>query len=126
MAKWHLRSKRKTTGGLLKRHGKKKKFQRGRDYIPTLLGETKVRKLSKRGGSSKFSVLTINTANIMVDGKAKKAKILNVVGNPANAQFVRRNIITKGAEINTDLGKARVTSRPTQHGAVNAVLIEKK
>jgi small subunit ribosomal protein S8e len=34
------------------------------------------------------------------------------------------NIITKGAVIETDAGKARVTSRPGQHGVVNAVLLK--
>jgi small subunit ribosomal protein S8e len=53
-----------------------------------------------------------------------KAKILMVVGNPANRHFVRRNILTKGCIIETDKGKARVLSRPGQEGVVNAVLIQ--
>ncbi|RLF79472.1 30S ribosomal protein S8e, partial [Thermococci archaeon] len=43
---------------------------------------------------------------------------------PANRQYVRRNIITKGAIIQTEIGKAIVTSRPGQDGVVNAVLIK--
>jgi small subunit ribosomal protein S8e len=35
-------------------------------------------------------------------------------------------IITKGAIIETELGLAKVVSRPGQHGVVNAVKIEKK
>ena len=38
--------------------------------------------------------------------------------------YVRQNIITKGAVIMTDAGKARVTSRPGQSGSINAVLID--
>jgi small subunit ribosomal protein S8e len=124
MTQWHLRSNRKTTGGLLKRHGKKKKHQRGRDYIPTLLGNAKKRVLHKRGGGKKFSILSANIVNVTVGGKSKKTKIITVTENPANAQFVRRNIITKGAIINTEIGEARVTSRPTQDGVINAVIVE--
>ena len=35
-----------------------------------------------------------------------------------------RNIITRGATILTEIGLARVTSKPGQDGVVNAVLIE--
>ena len=37
---------------------------------------------------------------------------------------VRRNILTKGAIIETDAGKAKITNRPGQEGTVNAVLVE--
>ena len=33
------------------------------------------------------------------------------------------NIITKGSVIQTEKGKAQVTSRPGQHGVVSAVLV---
>jgi small subunit ribosomal protein S8e len=36
---------------------------------------------------------------------------------------VRQNIVTRGAVIETEAGRARVTSRPGQHGVINAVLI---
>ena len=55
---------------------------------------------------------------------AKKAKIISVAENKASRHFLRRNIITKGAVIETELGKAKVTSRPGQHGVINAVLEE--
>ncbi|MFB6184110.1 MAG: 30S ribosomal protein S8e, partial [Haloarculaceae archaeon] len=44
--------------------------------------------------------------------------------NPSNPNYARRNIITKGAIIETSEGRARVTSRPGQDGQVNAVLVE--
>ena len=62
----------------------------------------------------------------MLDPKkntAKKVEILDVLDNTANRDFVRRKIITKGAVIETELGQARVTSRPGQHGVINAVLV---
>ena len=50
-------------------------------------------------------------------------KILDVIENPANPHYVRQNIVTRGAIIETDAGRARVTSRPGQHGVISAVLI---
>jgi small subunit ribosomal protein S8e len=57
--------------------------------------------------------------------KTTKTEIISVVENPANIHYVRRNIITKGAIIETKLGKARIASRPGQSGTINAVLISK-
>lgn len=126
MTKWQLKSKRKKTGGLLKRHSKKKRYQRGRDYIPAHVGKPKKRTRRTMGRNKKIMALSADMANVLVDGKSQKAKILAVRENPADDQFVRRNIITKNAVIETELGLARVTSRPGQNGIVNAVLIKKK
>lgn len=124
MVQWHLRSNRTKTGKLLKRNSKKFKRNRGRDFLPTHIGARKTRKLATKGGGEKIIVLTADTANVIVKGKAQKAKIITVTANSADSQFVRRNIITKGAIIQTELGKARVTSRPGQNGVIDAVLIE--
>jgi small subunit ribosomal protein S8e len=61
-------------------------------------------------------------------GKTEKVEITRVVKNPANVDYDRRGVITRGAVIETSLGLARVTSRPGQHGVLNAVLVsaEKK
>jgi len=126
MTQWILRSKRKITGGLVVKRGKRKKHQRGRDFLPAHVGETKVRANRTKGGSTKRIALASNVANIIVKGKPQRTKILSVTDNPADSQFTRRNIITKGAIIQTELGKARVTSRPGQVGIVNAVLVEEK
>ena len=50
---------------------------------------------------------------------------MEVIENTANPNYVRQNIITKGSVIETEKGKAKVTSRPGQHGVVNAVLLTK-
>lgn len=124
MTKWITRSRRKTTGGLLNKRGKKKRFQMGRDFLPAHIGDTRVRAIRTMGGGEKRIILVASVANVSVKGKAQKAKIVSVLENPADRQLVRRNVITKGAVIQTDLGKARVTSRPGQVGVINAVLIE--
>lgn len=126
MTQWQLPPRKKTTGGFIKRHGKKNRYQRGRDYLPARLGEVKIKPKRTMGGNKKLIALSTNIANVSVRGKYQKTKILSVVENSADSQFVRRNIITKGAVIETELGKARVTSRPGQTGIVNAVLLEKK
>jgi small subunit ribosomal protein S8e len=56
-------------------------------------------------------------------GKSSSSKIIKVVENSANPNYVRQNIITKGSIIETEKGKAKVTSRPGQHGVVNAILV---
>ena len=56
--------------------------------------------------------------------KTHKVKILTVKENSANPNFVQRNIINRGAMIQTEIGLAKVTSRPGQDGAVNAVLVK--
>ena len=92
--------------------------------MPAHVGENKKHAKRTKGGGKKMMMLNANIANIIVKGKAQKTKITSVVENKADSQFVRRNIITKGAVVQTELGKARVTSRPGQDGTVNAVLIE--
>ena len=126
MTKWQLPPRKKTTGGFISRHGKKNRLQRGRDYLPTRIAEPKIKQKRTLGGNTKRIALSINIANVSLNGSHQKVKILSVAENGADSQFVRRNIITKGAVIQTELGKARVTSRPGQEGTVNAVLIEKK
>ncbi|MBI5347059.1 MAG: 30S ribosomal protein S8e [Candidatus Aenigmarchaeota archaeon] len=126
MTKWLHRSKRTKTGSLRKRLKKNKRYQLGRDYLPAHIGEKRIKVKRAKGGNEKRIALKINTANIIVKGKAQKTKILKVLENKANPHFVRMNIITKGAVIETELGKAVVSSRPGQEGVVNARLLEEK
>ena len=66
-----------------------------------------------------------NKINV-IDPKTNKAEmldILDVVENKANPNFVRRNIITKGAIVETSKGNAKVTSRPGQSGVISGVLL---
>ncbi|RLG93241.1 30S ribosomal protein S8e [Candidatus Bathyarchaeota archaeon] len=129
MAVWHGdQHKRKPTGGKKRPYRKKRRFERGSFPTETILGKT-VRKISRRrGGNIKIRVLSNNHACVTdpSTGKTQKAEILRVVKNPANVDYNRRGVITKGAVIETSLGLARVTSRPGQHGIINAVLIREE
>jgi len=72
-------------------------------------------------------LLAVKHANISdASGKTTKVEILRVVKNPANVDYDRRGVITKGTIIETALGTARVTSRPGQDGIVNAILVPKE
>ena len=77
-----------------------------------------------RGGAAKVKLKKAAVANVLTKAGFKKAAIKHVVESPDNRHYARMNVITKGCIIETDIGKARVTSRPGQVGAVNAVLIE--
>ncbi len=123
--KWQGKPTRKYTGGRIIRARGKRKFELGGEPANTHLGET-IRKAEKiMGGSGKVSLLRESTA-IVTDPstkKSKRVKIETVTGNPANIHYVRRNIVTKGSIIKTEIGSARVTNRPGQEGSINAVLI---
>jgi small subunit ribosomal protein S8e len=126
MAIQQSRSKRGKTGTRYKWRGAKKTHELGREPSLTGIGEKRVIAVRGRGNNKKDRMLTAQIANVL-DKKTKKftkAKIKTVVENPANRNYVRRNIITKGAIVDTEKGKARVTSRPGQDGVVNAVLVD--
>jgi len=128
MVVWHGRSLRKPTGGIRRMARKKRKREIGRIFLEPKVGPKKLVKVRVRGGNQKLRLLSADFANVVdpSTGKASKVRIITVVKNPANPHFSRRNVITKGAIIETEIGKARVTSRPGQDGVVNAVLIEPK
>lgn len=127
MALSQFRSKRKSTGGLYKDIRKKKKRDFGSDFIPIKIGETSKKIIRGLAGIKKQRLLLVNKANVFDStGKAKVVKIISVKENVANPHFVRMGIITKGAIIETEVGLAKVVSRPGQHGVVNAIKVEKK
>lgn len=125
MAVWQAESVRSYTGGRKKFSHKKRRFEIGREPHPTGLGETKRKAVRVRAAATKTRLLQANVAHVTdpKTGITKKSEIKTVVENPANPNYVRRNIITKGAIIVTGLGKARVTSRPGQVGAISAILV---
>jgi len=122
------KSKRKPTGGLRKKQRKKKKRDFGRDFFSIKIGEQRKKTIEGLASTKKQRIFQADKVNVFdkSTGKAQLTKILDVKENTANPHFVRMGIITKGAVIETELGLARVVSRPGQHGVVNAIKIEKK
>jgi len=127
MSVWHGEEGRTKTGALLRLIRKKRKRELGSLPTHTKIGEEKRKKERTKGGGEKVRLLSATYANVFIPDEKihKKAKILDVISNPASSDFVRRKIITKGAIIRTEIGEAKVTSRPGQDGIVNAVLIKK-
>ena len=123
--RWQGKSRRKSTGGRLHRNRKKREHEAGRPAADTTIGEMRRRQIRTYGGGSKLRLLKCEFANVAdpKSGTTKTVKILTVKNNPANPFYARRNITTKGAVIETELGDAVVTSRPGQEGIVNAVLV---
>ena len=121
------RSLRKSSGGLKKRNRKKRLYDKGSQPVLTKLGTAqRMRHGRVMGGTVKQRLLQSAVANVY-DPKSKKhavVKIKTVSNNPANRYFTRANIITMGAVLDTELGKARVTNRPSQDGIINAVLVQ--
>ncbi|KYH40186.1 MAG: 30S ribosomal protein S8e [Candidatus Bathyarchaeota archaeon B26-2] len=127
MAVWHGdQHKRKATGGRRRPYRKKRKYEMGSFPTETTLDETKRKVDRRRGGNLKVRLLSTTHVNVSdpKTGKTEKVKILRVVENPANKDYDRRGVITKGTIVETPMGTARVTSRPGQNGVLNAVLIE--
>ena len=126
MAKSKVRSLRKPSGA---RYGKMYRKKKLIDLIgiPRLayISSTIRTKISRvRGGNKIHSLIGASHANINSGKKTYKVKIKSVLENPASRHFVRQNVITKGAIIDTEKGKARVTSRPSKDNIVNAVLVK--
>ena len=115
---------RKISGGKYHKHRKKKFHTKLNQERIVILGKAKAKSLRIRGDNSKRILLSSNVVNIIVNGKSKKAEIKNVIETPQNRFLARQNRLLKSAVIETSLGKARITNRPSQEGHVNAVLIE--
>jgi len=118
---------RKITGGLKGKHRDKRKYELGSPPTETRVStEELIKKDRAMGGNYKIRVKYATFANVY-DPQAKtskKVKIISVIQTPANREYARRGIIVKGAIIQTELGKAKVTSRPGQDGTINAILVK--
>jgi len=122
--KFQGRSTRKRTGGRRRDFRKKKKHELGDQPTETRVGDDKRKTVDARGNTSKVRVVEAGTASVATDGNVVSATVEDVVENASNPNYVRRNIVTKGAVIETSEGRARVTSRPGQDGQINAVLVD--
>ncbi len=117
---------KKITGGKKRSNRGKRKYEVGSYPTFTRLGSEDFVEVERvRGGNIKLRLKRCEYANVMDarSGKAQKVKILRIIDTPANREYARRGIITKGSIIETELGRAKVTSRPGQDGVINAVLI---
>ncbi|NHJ85733.1 MAG: 30S ribosomal protein S8e [Asgard group archaeon] len=123
MARWQGLSRRTKSGARLKKHHEKRKAELGRPEAQTIIGEPRIRPIRTLGGNSKLRALRTDYCNLTdpATGKAEKVRILDVESNPANKEYTRRKVMTKGALIRTEKGYAIVTNRPGQEGFISAV-----
>ena len=126
MAILQLRSNRKLTGGRYKRPKVRRLSQTGRLPILTKIADKRVRVDRVKGGNKKPRLLAMNIINVY-DAETKKhelVKIDSTAQNPANRQYVRRNILTKGCVVNTQKGLVKITNRPGQERIFNGVFVK--
>jgi len=125
MGIWQGRSRRKRTGGRLRPIRKKRRFEISRELQHATIGSGTVKEYRVRGANIKLRILTTKTVNVYdpATKKTQRANVITVRENPANPNYVQRNIITKGAILETDVGLVRVRSRPGQDGILNGVRV---
>ncbi len=103
----------------------KRKYEVGREQSDTTIAAIRVKKIETKGGNQKMRMLRGDMASVSdpVTGQSKIVKIERVTDNKANLHYMRRNILTKGAVVKTEIGDARITNRPGQDGVINAILL---
>ena len=115
MAQWHGVSKRKPSGGRKRMMRGKRRTEISSEKQFAVLGEAKRKKYRKTGALTRIKVLSDNTTSVT---------FTTVTENQSNPNYVRRNILTKGSVVETELGKVRISSRPGQDGVINGTLIK--
>ncbi|HKF26811.1 MAG TPA: 30S ribosomal protein S8e [Nitrososphaera sp.] len=117
---------RKLTGGRKVAMRGRRKFEIDRYPNEAVVGPSQVVARRIRGNNSKVAFKSAEFANVIdqENRRVTKSKTLRVTKNPANRDYERRGVVSKGAIIESESGTARVVSRPGQVGVVNAILIK--
>jgi small subunit ribosomal protein S8e len=112
------------TGGRRRKFRDKKRSHVGGVFANTRVAEKDLKTpVRGRGGNSRIRLKRAAMINVVLkDGKMKKVAIKRVVES-RNTEYIRMNIITKGAVVETEVGKVKVTNRVGQDGVVNGVLV---
>jgi small subunit ribosomal protein S8e len=122
-----MKQGKKISGGRYIKSRKKKLYERKGQERVVKLGEEKRKMMRVVGGNMRTSLLKGKFVNVVSNehpGAIKKIEIKNVLETPSNKFLARQNILTKGTIVQTELGKVRITSRPSQEGGINGVLVE--
>ena len=122
-----MKKGKKISGGIYKKSKKKKHYEKKGQETVVKLSEKEKRKAKKLSGGNKKNILLrakfVNVSSPKKRG-VKKLEIKNVLETPSNRFLARQNIVTKGTIVETELGKVKVTNRPSQEEIVNGILIE--
>tara|TARA_Y100000310_G_scaffold308854_1_gene352380 strand:- start:560 stop:925 length:366 start_codon:yes stop_codon:yes gene_type:complete len=121
-----MRKGKKKTGGKYVKRRKKKLYERPGQKTVVKLEKDKRKTKKVTGGKKKIFLLGVKLVNVKTKGKSKdkKVEIKNVLETPSNKFLARQNIITKGTIVETDLGKVKITNRPSQEGNLNGIIVE--
>lgn len=119
-----MKKGKKISGGRYIKRRKKKSYELQGQKRIVKLGEVKRRTQRTRGGNQRVFLIKAKIVNVKIKDKTKKLEIKNVLETPSNRFLARQNIITKGTILQTELGKVKVTNRPSQEGMINGILIE--
>jgi small subunit ribosomal protein S8e len=119
-----MKKGKKISGGKYTKSRKKKLYEVAGQRRIVKLGEEKRKSKRVAGGNRKTFLLSSKFVNVKDKGKKKKVEMKNVIETPSNRFLARQNILTKGTIVETELGKVRITNRPTQEAMVNGILIE--
>merc|ERR1712070_824678 len=103
------RHKRRSTGGRMPVHQKKRKFEMGRQPANTKLGQKRVRPVRARGGNYKYRALRIDAGNFAWGSEAltRKTRVLDVIYNATNNELVRTKTIVKNCIVAIDANPFR-------------------
>ena len=126
MAQWHGISRRKPSGGRKVQARGKRSTEISSEKQMALIGESKTKIYRRTGGNTLVRVLAADKVSINnpKTGKTTLGTIENVVENESDPNYVRRNVLVRGAIIETDKGRVRITSRPGKDGVINGILVE--
>ncbi len=111
------------TGGRRRKFRDKKIAHVGGVFSATKVSESESKtSVRKRGGSLRPKIKKAAFVNVITKSGTKKVKIKKLLDSH-NSEYIRMNIITKGAVVETEIGKVKVTNRVGQDGVVNGVLV---
>ena len=119
-----MKKGKKISGGKYKKQRKKKLYELPGQRRIVKLGEESKKTKKGMGGLKKTVLLKSDSINIFSGKKSQKVKIKNVLETPSNRFLARQNVLTKGTIVETEIGRARITNRPSQEGVVNGILVK--
>lgn len=115
---------RSGTGGARNKFSDKRLVHVGGVFAATRVAtQEKRKKVRMRGGRKRVTLQKALYVNLSKQGKIVRTRLLRVLESH-DPEYVRQNILTKGAIVETELGKARITNRIGQDGIVNALCLE--
>lgn len=117
---------RKYTGGRLNPARSRKKYEIDRYPNEPILGQGNIITRRVRGKNYKIAIKSIDYINVNDNENKKtiKTKIIKTLKNPANKDYERRGVLSKGAIVETELGHVKIVSRPGQVGTMNGIIVK--